>query len=130
SLFQSKSKMVYGDAYKIPGNLGPFDVSVLGCVLQHVRDPFSVLENAARFTNETVVVTELFPFGRRRFLEQRLKNVAVKILGKNFERKASKFSYVNRACLEFSPDPSGSFLKETWWYIWPEVIRRFLEVLG
>jgi SAM-dependent methyltransferase len=129
SLFQSKAKMVYGNAYELPANLGPFDISILGCVLQHVRDPFSVLENAARFTKETVVVAEFFPFGLRRFLEQRAKSFATKILGKNL-RRAAKFSYVNRACLEFCPDPNGSFLKETWWYIWPETIRRFLEVLG
>jgi len=75
-------------------------------------------------------VTELFPFGPTRFLEQRLKSITAKFFGKNFLKKAAKFSYVNRPCMEFSPDPNGSFLKETWWYIWPEAIKRFLEVLG
>jgi SAM-dependent methyltransferase len=76
SLFQSKARVVYGNAYSIPPGLGPFDISTLGCVLEHVRDPFSVLENVARLTKETVVVTELFPFRRRKFLEQRLKHLA------------------------------------------------------
>ena len=116
SVFQSKARMVYGNAYKIPASLGPFDVATLGCVLEHVRDPFSVLENAARFTKETVVVTELLPPGPTRLLEERSKGITARILGKNFPTEAAQLSHANEPRMEFCPDPSGSFLKETWWY--------------
>jgi 2-polyprenyl-3-methyl-5-hydroxy-6-metoxy-1,4-benzoquinol methylase len=130
SLFQSHARMVYGNAYKIPVNLGRFDVCTLGCVLQHVRDPFSVLENAVRAVKDTVVVTELLPAGPTSPLERQLKSVTAHILGKKFLAKTAGLSHAHQPFLEFVPDPNGSFLKETWWYIWPETVKRFLEVLG
>ena len=130
SVFHSKANIVYGDAYKIPESLGPFDVGVLGCVLQHVRDPFSVLENVARVVTDTVVVTELLPQEPTTRVGRQLKRVTAKLSGKPFLRKPLELSHAHEPFLEFCPDPNGSFLKETWWFIWPATVKRFLEVLG
>ena len=59
----SQAKMVYGDIYALPGDLGRFDISVFGAILLHLRDPFSALAQAARLTDDTIVVVDLIQFG-------------------------------------------------------------------
>ena len=59
--YGSKARMTYGDIYDLPGDLGQFDVSVVTAVLLHCRGPISVLEQAARRTRSTLVVTEQVP---------------------------------------------------------------------
>jgi SAM-dependent methyltransferase len=61
--FSSKAKVHYGSAYHIPPGLGKFDISVLCCILLHNKHPLQILENCARVTSETLVVTE--PFRKR-----------------------------------------------------------------
>jgi SAM-dependent methyltransferase len=58
--FSSKAKVHYGSAYAVPNELGRFDVSVIGCVLLHNKQPLKILENCARLTNDTIVVVEVF----------------------------------------------------------------------
>ena len=58
--FESKAKVHYGNAYSLPRELGTFDISVIGCVLLHNKNPLQILENCARLTKETVVVVEVF----------------------------------------------------------------------
>ncbi len=55
---QSKVKMVYGDIYDLPGDIGEFDVATFGSILLHVKSPISALEQAARRTRDTIVVTD------------------------------------------------------------------------
>lgn len=55
----SRAKMVYAPIYELPGDLGRFDVSVFGSILLHLRRPFDALEQAARVTDRTMVVTEV-----------------------------------------------------------------------
>jgi hypothetical protein len=43
----SKAKVYYGSAYKLPEKLGRFDVSIISSVLLHNRDPITILENCA-----------------------------------------------------------------------------------
>lgn len=57
----SSARMVYGDIYDLPRDIGEFDVSVVTAVLLHCRNPFTVLEQAARRTSRTIVVTEPVP---------------------------------------------------------------------
>jgi SAM-dependent methyltransferase len=64
--FGSNAKMVNGAVYDIPPSIGPFDVAVFGSILLHLRDPFLALENAARMVRETIIVSDLSPFGRIR----------------------------------------------------------------
>lgn len=57
----SSVKKIYGDIYALPGDIGEFDVSVITAVLLHCRNPFTVLEQAARHTRDVMVVTEPIP---------------------------------------------------------------------
>jgi O-methyltransferase len=54
----SRAKMVYGNIYGLPGDLGTFDVAFFGNILLHLRDPFAAISEAARVTRSTLVVSE------------------------------------------------------------------------
>jgi O-methyltransferase len=55
---RSRATMVYGNIYDLPGDIGLFDVATFQAILLHLRDPFSALEQAARRTVGSIVVTE------------------------------------------------------------------------
>src|SRR5712691_8821908 len=57
--FGSKSKMVYGDVYSVPQEIGQVDVTTFGSILLHLRDPFLALQKALRLTRTTVIVTDV-----------------------------------------------------------------------
>ena len=59
----SKAKMVYGDIYALPGDLGRFHMAVFGAILLHLRDPFTALAQAAAVTDDTIVVVDLLQGG-------------------------------------------------------------------
>jgi O-methyltransferase len=54
----SSAKFVQGDIYDMPADLGTFDVTVVGAILLHLREPWGALSQAARRTTETMIVTE------------------------------------------------------------------------
>jgi len=56
--FDSSAKMVYGNIYELPGDIGVFDVSVLAAILLHLRNPFDALQQSAGRTARQIVVTE------------------------------------------------------------------------
>lgn len=51
----------YGTVYHIPADLGPFDVTVVGSILLHLRDPLRALEQLVAHTTGTVIVVEPLP---------------------------------------------------------------------
>jgi len=112
----SQSKMVYGDVYSIPREIGLVDVSTVCSILLHVRDPFLALQRALSLTRETVIVTEPAGFvgfpspllGYKRLLPRQLAAPP----------------------LRFQPDWRTREPRETWWRFSPETIRRFIGVLG
>lgn len=55
-LLNSKAEVFYGNIYELPGELGPFDVSIVGSVLEHLSDQVSALASISRLTNETMVL--------------------------------------------------------------------------
>lgn len=57
--YQSAAKLVHGNIYAMPGDLGSFDISVFGAILLHLREPWGALVEAARRTTERMVVTDL-----------------------------------------------------------------------
>jgi hypothetical protein len=85
--------------------IGPVDISTFGCVLLHLRDPFLALQNALRLTRETVIVTE--PLWT-----------------------PEKFGRYTTPCMEFLPDPTNTLADVTWWFLSPQVVQKFLAVLG
>jgi hypothetical protein len=98
---QSKARVVYGDVYHVPKEIGLVDVSVFGSILLHVRDPFMALENALRLTRETVIVSELAP--------ARLDNDPRMMFKPQFETR----------------QPTT-----TWWALSPPLVQKFIGVLG
>jgi hypothetical protein len=54
----SRAGVYYGSVGVVPRELGEFDLSVLGCVLLHSKNPLRILEHCARSTRDTVVVVE------------------------------------------------------------------------
>ena len=100
--FESKVRVHYGTAYELPAELGRFDVSVLGAVLLHNRDPLRILQNCAAITEKTIVVVDQYdkPLDK-------LKQPLLKLI------------------------PSTEFKTvDTWWHLSPELLRQFLKVLG
>ncbi|MFL6589233.1 MAG: class I SAM-dependent methyltransferase [Chthoniobacterales bacterium] len=55
-LLNSKADVFYGDIYDLPGELGQFDIALVGSVLEHLSDPITALASIARLTRETIVV--------------------------------------------------------------------------
>jgi SAM-dependent methyltransferase len=57
--YHSSAKMAYGNIYSLPGDLGTFDVAIFGCILLHLRDPWTAMAEAARRTAHRIIVTDL-----------------------------------------------------------------------
>lgn len=103
--FNSQARMVNGVVYDMPLSIGPVDVSVFGSILLHLRDPFLALENAARLTRETMIVSDLSPFGRL----------------------ASRFKK-NPRFMPRSTDPKG--ISDGWFRLPPLLVQEYLAILG
>jgi SAM-dependent methyltransferase len=127
--FGSRARVVYGSAYEIPERIGPFHIATFCSVLLHVRDPFIALWNGLRLTKETAIVTERIsehywmPKALRRFPRlweaARKANVPLKM-----------YTRVGQASMLFQPQHRELSPYATWWHFNPEVIKRFLGVLG
>jgi hypothetical protein len=55
----SNSKLVHGNIYRQPSDLGMFDVSVFGAILLHLREPWGAISEAARRTTHRMIVTDV-----------------------------------------------------------------------
>jgi SAM-dependent methyltransferase len=110
-LLGSAVKMVSGDVYGIPEEIGRFDVAVVGSLLLHLRDPFSVLSRVASLVDETLVVAE--PVG--------IVDASwwMRLLRRSGEPK-----------MIFLPRAATQRPVLTWWTFTPQLICRFMEVLG
>jgi hypothetical protein len=137
-LFGSKAKVVYGNVYAIPDAIGPVDIATFGAILLHLRDPFQALHSALRLTRETAIVTEVHPaqpagsgLGSVAPAES---SSALRRFVKRLLRKAGVISpaVAHPGCMYFLPDPQATDARASaaWWCFPPEVICRFLGVLG
>jgi O-methyltransferase len=54
----SSAKFVQGSIYDMPTDLGTFDITLVGAILLHLREPWGALSQAAHRTTETMIVTE------------------------------------------------------------------------
>lgn len=107
--FQSKAKLVHGSVYHLPLDLGQFDVSVLGSILLHLREPWGALQSVAAATKETIIVVEKLP------------------------RRYSFLKYLpglEMPWMTFLPDAKKHDPIATWWILTPSAICRMLGVLG
>jgi len=115
---KSKAKVVYGTIYEIPKSIGMVDISVLGCILEHVRDPFLALQNALRLTKETVVIAEVYP---KPDIVRRILN-GLRFPIETLDIWGGPLAY-------FVPDSSRP-LQAVWWFLRPKLLQKMLGVLG
>lgn len=54
----SRVRMIEADPGALPESAGDFDIGVFAAVLLHCRNPFDMLESAARHVRSTIIVTE------------------------------------------------------------------------
>jgi hypothetical protein len=106
---KSQARMVHGTVYQPPAPIGPVDSVVCGSILLHLRDPFLALQNLLRFARRTAIITDVIP--RRQFLPW--------LLGRFF-----------RPQMTFLPRFETGEPRDTWWSLGPEIVRRFIGVLG
>lgn len=100
--FRSKVKMCYGNIYSIPAAIGPVDIAIFGAILLHLKSPLNALEQAAKITAETIIVTNL--------------------VWRNINND------LPMSLLLPSPQPPLSI--DAWWVHSPALISQFLQVLG
>lgn len=55
-LRKSEAKVVYGDVYALPDDIGQFDVVILGAILEHLADPIRALASVAKHAGKTIVI--------------------------------------------------------------------------
>ena len=123
TLYNSRAERVYGSVYAIPDSVGLVDVSTFGSILLHVRDPFLALQQAARLTKETIVITEVIDNNRQQLFNRlfgwlgtaTVRRIRHKLLGPS---------------MIFRPIASIGLPEETWWHLTPELLEEFLKVLG
>lgn len=112
----SKAKVVYGDVYSVPHEIGNVDVTTFGALLLHTRDPFAALARSLSLTTETVIVTEQ--------LARLHRPPALAWTGSLVPRRLRK------PAMRFLPDWQGSQGADGWWRLTPEVVVAFVGVLG
>ena len=59
--YGSKARVVYGDIYNLPSNLGLFDVVLCCSVLEHMADPISAIASMARHAADRLVLAVWIP---------------------------------------------------------------------
>lgn len=99
-LFQSKTKVVFGDMYNVPNTIGKVDIATYGAILEHLQNPFLALQQGLRLVKETVIITDVVP-----------------------ENTDGPF-------MEFLPNAETCRPKDTWWFLPPTLVERMIGVLG
>jgi hypothetical protein len=132
--FRSNAKIVYGTIYEVPEEIGLVDVATFGSILLHVRDPFLALQSALRITRETVIITDMPPVGY--FARRKIAGWLSAFEG-HFPSLRRRMESVHQALglgirdeLRFLPEAGVAEPKDTWWQLSPEIISRFIGVLG
>ncbi|MGY2052992.1 hypothetical protein [Methylobacterium sp. JK268] len=105
----SRVRLALGTAYAIPDVVGPAEVAVLDGALSRLRDPFRALHAAARFTRETVIVTDLA--APRRW----------------WRDAVTRPRHLPAFLVPRADRPSGWY---AWWRLPPAIVREMLAILG
>lgn len=101
-VLNSKANVCYGNAYEIPREIGDVDISLLGCILLHMRNPLAAIESAAKLTRKTIIITE------PAFLD---------------------IDY-NLPAMTLHPNLDNPNCLESWWQLTPRLVGNFLQILG
>jgi hypothetical protein len=136
--FGSKARVVYGDIYNIPSQLGPVDVTTFGSILLHLQNPFAAMHSALRLTRETAIVTEVSPEAYPQWPSLGgpsghvpARRWAGLLTGKKAGAEAKKAG-AEAPLLMFLPNfrEITSYSGATWWVLSPKAVIEFLGVLG
>lgn len=103
---RSQAKVVYGSVYEVPAAIGPVDVATYCAILLHLRDPFFALAKGLRLTTETVVVTDMLVD----------------------EPEGGEAAGLPHA--RFVPNHLTGNPADTWWFLSPGLVQRWLGILG
>ena len=101
--YASSVRLFEGSIYEIDAELGIFDVSILGSILLHLRDPFRALHRVAQLTTNKLIISDL--------------------LNSDFRARAG-----DMPILEFLPDAKRN--PHAWWRISPASLIEMLRVVG
>ena len=112
----SHARVVYGDVYSVPHEIGNVDVTTFGALLLHTRDPFAALARSLPLTTETVIVTEQLA----RFHWPRSLAWTSNLVPRRIRKPA----------MRFLPDWHRSQGADGWWRLSPEIVVAFVGVLG
>ena len=125
----SRARVVYGNIYAVPNEIGPIDISTFGSILLHLRDPFLALLNAERLTRETIIVTDLHPEYDQS--SSTSSGVGAKLIERFLRRKVSSEDWRSLS-MRFTPNAKSQdpISAATWWRFPPNLICQFLGVLG
>jgi hypothetical protein len=102
--YASSVRLFEGAVYEIGADVGIFDVSILGAILLHLRDPFLALHRVAQITTKQLVISDLCEAGFRR-------------------------SAGDKPLLEFLPDAEQVNI-HAWWRLSPGAMAAMLRVVG
>ncbi len=114
--YGSRARLVHGDVYSVPGEIGPVDVSTFGSILLHVRDPFLALQQSLRITRKAVIVTDVLGT----FTLPQVVRATKWVLPRQLSRPS----------LKFLPEWRTGRFPDAWWRLSPEIVIAFLGVLG
>lgn len=99
---RSTARIVHGDIYRLPEDLGQYSLTTFACILLHLRDPFGALSEAAAHTSDTIVVVDQIDLG----LDS------------------------DDPLLRFAPHLDGAAPNVTWWHFSPNAVSTMLWRLG
>jgi hypothetical protein len=120
------AKLVHGTVYTVPEEIGEVDVATFASILLHLRDPFLALQTSLRLVKDTVIVTDVYPASEYHLVSDFVdapdpEGDVTTILPpeSHGQTKAT-----------FLPQHWDHAYGDTWWHLSPEVIRRYIGVLG
>lgn len=120
------AKLVHGTVYTVPAEIGQVDVATFASILLHLRDPFLALQTSLRLVRDTVIVTDVYPASEYHL-------VADVVDAPDPEPGITTPLPVEshgQAKASFLPQHWDHAYSDTWWHLSPELIRRYVGVLG
>jgi hypothetical protein len=58
---RSQAKVHYGDVYKLPSELGHFDIALMASVLLHTKSPVRIMEQCVGLADTLIIVERMYP---------------------------------------------------------------------
>ena len=119
--FNSQARVIYSHVNNITSDIGLYDISLMGCTLLHIQNPFLALQNMLCVTKEKAIITDLMPSVNRRIIG---------FLPKVIQRMINKIStIVGVPYMEFLPGSNDKHMF-SWWLISPKTIVHIAKIFG